>query len=161
MTDIFITWYVLYHTCQPSHFWLDSPAFLPDVPRPALEIMHMSRYFRTPKQKNALNLCTTSKCSARVAPKWMPLNDIYEIRFDFPRCNFSVLPTVQLFGGQSCFFFRVCPSKIFSRLAVLLNFSSQCYLASRYNQAPYDVIESIHEIHHLMVLTHIEVRVLM
>ena len=24
-----------YQTCQPSRFWRDSPAFLPDVPRPA------------------------------------------------------------------------------------------------------------------------------
>ena len=135
-------------TCQPSRFWRDSPAFLPDVLRPA-------------KSWKCPAFCTKSDflgaraiCNAAAVPdvKLMQitqLNVITEIPFDFsqkyqtvPRPNrratvnfgtqlISVgcillnkismwaLPTVPLCAGKSRFFTRNVPPKTFSRLAGL------------------------------------------
>ena len=109
-------------TCQPSRFWRDSPAFLPDVPRPT----------------------KSWKC-----PAFCTKSDFAEIPFDFsqkyqtlPRPNrratvyfatqlISVccillkkivmwaLPTVPLFADKSRFFTRNVPLKTVSRLAGL------------------------------------------
>ena len=132
-------------TCQPSRFWRDSPAFLPDVPRPA-------------KSWNVPLFVRSQIFCAQFLTLPVPLtlmqiiqfNVITEIPFDFsqkyqtvPRPNrratvyfgtqlISVgciilkkismwaLPTVPLFAGKSRLFTRNVPLKTFSRLAGLV-----------------------------------------
>ena len=119
-------------TCQPSRFWLDSPAFLPGVPRPAKSwnvplFVRRQIYF-------CAQFVTLPRCPIQ-------FNMIAEIPFDFsqkyqtvPRPNrratvyfgtqlisvgcillkkisMLALPTVPIFAGKSRFFTRNVPLK--------------------------------------------------
>ena len=137
-------------TCQPSRFWRDSPAFLPDVPRPA-------KSWKCPAFCTKSDFFARAICNAAPVPKITQLNVITEIPFDFsqkyqmvPRPNsratvYSIwnaidfcrlytskqismraLPTVPLFAGKSRFFTRNVPLKTFSRLAGLHVFYLAC-----------------------------------
>ena len=57
-------------TCQPSRFWRDSPAFLPDVPRPA-------KSWKCPDFSTKSDFVTLPWCPMT------ELNVITEIPFDF------------------------------------------------------------------------------
>ena len=106
----------LNQTCQPSRFWRDSPAFLPDVPRPA-------------KSWKCPAFCMKSDffCARANTAAESPCYSVFWNAIDFCRLYTSkqismwVLLTVPLFAGKSRFFTRNVPLKTFSRLAGLLN----------------------------------------
>ena len=128
-------------TCQPSRVWRDSPAFLPNVPRPA-------KSWRWPSFCTKAQFVTLPRCPDVNANHPIERNYGYFVRFlakipngtaaespcysvfwnaiDFCRLytskkNISMwaLPTAPLFARQVPLFYAKCPSKTFSRLAGL------------------------------------------
>ena len=133
---------ICFQTCQPSRFWWDSPAFLPDVPRPAKSwkcpaFCTKSDFFlratlprcpdvnaNHPIERNYGN---SVRFLAKIPNGTAAESQCYSVfwnAIDFCRLytkkiSMWALQTVPLFAGKSRFFTRNVPLKTFSRLAGL------------------------------------------
>ena len=149
----------IFQTCQPSHFWRDSPAFLPDVPRPAKSckcpaFCTKSDFFFARAQFVTLPRCPDVNANHPIERNYgnsvrflakipndtaaeSPCYSVFWNAIDFCRLYTSkqismwTLPTVPLLAGKSRFFTRNVPLKTFSRLAGLI------FLYWRVNVGPF------------------------
>ena len=142
--------FIISQTCQPSRFWLDSPAFLPDVPlnhgngplfvRSRIFVVARAQFVTLPRcpDVNAnhtieRNYGNSVRFLAKIpngTAAESPCYSVFWNAIDFCRLytskKFSMwaLPSVPLFAGKSCFFTRNVPLKTFSRLAGLISLCS-------------------------------------
>ena len=128
-------------TCQPSRFWRDSPAFLPDVPRPAkswkcpafctksdgfflrAQFVTLPRFpdvnANHPIERNDGNSVRFLAKIPNGTVADSPCYSVFWNAIDFCRLyrptskksSMWALPTVPLFAGKSRFFYAKCPSK--------------------------------------------------